>query len=92
MVKKRKNKYGFRPSSTGDNQSCKLIWVSFQRPKQERTWPRQAYSLLKLLAMHAQGQGNQTIHDSQHGRVRGYSYAPNFEPCSTSHNFRACRN
>lgn len=43
------------------------VWRQLQRPQQERTRPREADSMLQLLEMYAQGQGNQEIHHSQHG-------------------------
>lgn len=58
-----------------------LVWLirippteKEQRPQQEGSRPHQAHPLQQLLAMHAQGQGNQEIHHPQHGRVCCYSY------------------
>lgn len=38
-----------------------------QRSQQEWPWSRQTHTLLKLLKMYTQGQGNQEIYDPQHG-------------------------
>jgi hypothetical protein len=38
-----------------------------QRSQQERSWSRQTHTLLKLLEMYAEGQGNKEIYDPQHG-------------------------
>lgn len=34
-----------------------------QRSQQERSWSRQTHTLLELLEMYAEGQGNQEIYD-----------------------------
>ncbi|KAI9879095.1 MAG: hypothetical protein M1830_009614 [Pleopsidium flavum] len=62
MVKKRASKYDVNLVFAEQ----KLTDMA-QRSQQERSGSRQADTLLQLLEMYAKGQGNQEIHNPQHG-------------------------
>lgn len=56
-----------RPRSDCSPLHQRRLLTIFQRPQQEGPRPRQAHPLQQLLAMHAQGQGDQALHHPQHG-------------------------
>jgi hypothetical protein len=55
-----------------------------KRAQQERPRTRQTHSMLELLTVHPKRQGDQEIHNSQHGRISRHSYVSSRSPTFNS--------